>query len=55
MDTTINTAECVECIYGTIDETDPSRLYVNCSVRNKKYYYGQRIPCDDKRKKSNED
>lgn len=40
--------DCEECKYydGNIINN-----MVICEARNKKYYYGQCIPCDDKEKK----
>lgn len=47
----INTSECEKCKYGTIDDTNKAKLKVYCAARDKTYYYGQSIPCDDKEKK----
>lgn len=44
----INTSECESCKYSTIDDTNKSRVKVHCSLREKTYYYGQCIPCEDK-------
>lgn len=47
---TIITSKCnKECIYGSIDETDKSKVY--CKIKDKKYVYGQKIPCDQKVKR----
>lgn len=46
--TMINTSECEYCRYGTVDETDKSRIKVYCSLREKTYWYGQCIQCDSK-------
>lgn len=48
---TINTSECSKCQFCTLDETDKKRIVVHCSARDKDYMYGQRIPCDDMKKK----
>jgi len=48
----INTSECEECIYGTINEEDKSKIIVYCSNKDKEYYFGQCIPCENKRKKN---
>lgn len=45
----INTSECEECIYGTLDETDKAKITIECDMKNKKYIYGQYVPCDSKR------
>ena len=44
---TITTSECENCIHSKIDESDKAKVYVLCNARNKKYLYGQRIPCED--------
>lgn len=44
----INTSECEECVHGTIDETDKARITIECSIKKKKYIYGQYIPCESK-------
>ena len=37
--------ECQDCIYySQID-----KFYSHCSARNKKYHYGQWVPCEDKK------
>ncbi len=47
----INTSECEKCKHGIIDEGNKAKVKVKCEVRNKTYYFGQIIPCDDKEKK----
>ena len=51
----ILTSECEECKYGIIKEDDPAQIRVFCKDRNREYYYGQCIPCENKtkRRKSN--
>lgn len=53
--TTIITSECVNCQYGTLDDTDKSKVKIHCDYKDKDYYYGQYVPCDvdnkNKRKK----
>ncbi len=44
----ILTSECKECVYGIIDETNKARIKVRCRLKNKEYYYGQYIPCENK-------
>ncbi len=46
----ILTSECEECIYGIIDESNKARIKVKCRLKDKEYYYGQYIPCEDKTK-----
>lgn len=47
----ITTSECEKCIHSIIDDSDKARLYVYCKVRDKKYMYGQRIPCENMKSK----
>lgn len=46
--TMIISSECEKCEYGTIDHTDKSKMTIYCSRKDKKYYYGQYISCDNK-------
>lgn len=46
----IITSECEECIYGSIVEADKTHIKVKCSKKDKEYYYGQCIPCEDKKR-----
>lgn len=43
----INSSECEFCKYGTLDETNKAKIMVYCAVKDKRYIYGQCIPCDD--------
>lgn len=43
--------DCEKCFYGTIDNSNKSKIVVNCSYKNKKYIWGQYVPCDDKKNK----
>lgn len=45
---TINTSECEECINCTLDDGNKARVKVFCSTKNKTYYYGQTVPCENK-------
>ena len=47
----IITSECEFCQYGTIDDSDKARVMVHCDYRNKTYFYGQCVPCEDMKKK----
>lgn len=47
----ILTSECEECRYGIIDDRDRSKIKVFCKDKDKEYYYGQCIPCENKTKK----
>lgn len=51
----IITDECETCTYGSTFDDEKGRLRVMCSYRDKTYWYGQCIPCDDKVKRSVED
>ena len=52
----INTDECEKCKHGTIDDSNKARVMVICKIKNKKYYYGQCIPCEYmERKNKNEE
>lgn len=50
-ETIINTSECQECVYSDINYIDKSKIYINCSKKEKQYFYGQCIPCSYKKKK----
>lgn len=47
----ILTSECEKCIYGIVDESNKARIKVRCTNKEKEYYYGQCIPCDNMRKR----
>lgn len=49
--TMINTNECENCQYGIIDDSDKAKVTVYCSQKDKKYFYGQCIPCDISKRK----
>ena len=55
MSNVIITSECEFCQYGTIDDTDKARVMVHCDYRDKEYYFGQCVPCDDMKKKEKDD
>lgn len=44
---TIITSQCLECENGTLDKTDKAKPKVLCALKDKTYYYGQCIACDD--------
>ncbi len=50
----INTSECEECRYGTLREESKAKVKVYCSIKEKEYYYGQCIPCENKKKRVEE-
>lgn len=43
-------SDCDDCIYSTIFEDDKDRLKIYCEKKDREYYYGARIPCEDFRK-----
>lgn len=45
----ITTDECEYCKYGSVIEEDKAHIKVYCSIKDKYYYFGQCIPCDNKR------
>lgn len=52
--TMILTSECEECIHGIIDDSNKAHIKVKCMDKNKEYYYGQCVPCENKTKKKKE-
>ena len=46
--------DCSNCIYSTINDYDTARIKVVCTARGKEYWYGQCIPCEDKKKEKKE-
>ena len=47
----IITTECLKCNYGSVCENNHQK--VHCSDKNKDYFLGQRIPCENKKYKKN--
>jgi len=47
----IITSECEQCIHSVIDETDKARIKIYCNIKDKTYYWGQCIPCDNKERR----
>lgn len=43
--------DCEECEYCIINDDDKAKIKVKCKYREKEYYWGQCIPCEDKRKR----
>ena len=51
MDTiTVGESDCGNCRHYQLIEESKKDIYVYCAARNKKYFYGQRISCEDKEK-----
>jgi len=44
----ITTDKCELCKAGSVLTGNPVK--VHCTIKNKDYYFGQRIPCDEYRK-----
>ena len=40
--------DCEKCIYGITNEQTKAKIIIHCKLKNKNYYYGQRISCDYK-------
>ena len=51
----ILTSECEQCIHSVINEENKERVKVYCSVKDKTYFWGQCIPCEDKKRKESND
>lgn len=47
----ILTSECEECDYGIVDDSNRAKIKVFCKDKDKEYYYGQCIPCENKTKR----
>lgn len=50
----ITTDTCENCRYGTVLEENKALIKVYCSIKDKTYFYGQCIPCENKTEDSNE-
>lgn len=42
--------DCEDCRYSDIREESASKIYVFCGIKEKRYYYGQCVPCNLKEK-----
>ena len=51
----IITSECENCIYGEVYCTEKKILKVHCDKRDRHYYFGQCIPCEDRVKRKDEE
>ena len=49
----IITTECLKCRHSTNCENNNQKIH--CSIKNKDYFFGQRIPCEDIKYKTGED
>ena len=43
----ICTSECEKCKNCTLDESNKARIKIFCSVKERWYWFGQMIDCDD--------
>ncbi len=43
--------DCENCVHGIIDDKNVARIKVYCDAKEKSFWFGQCIPCDDKKKK----
>ncbi len=50
----ITTDECESCKYGTVMENSKADIKVYCSIKDKYYFFGQCIPCENKVEDTNE-
>lgn len=50
-DNTICTSECVKCINGILNKINKAKVEIYCKEKDKTFFYGQRICCDDYKKK----
>lgn len=39
---------CEDCKFATVLDDDKRKIIVHCGARDKNYYWGQCIPCNDK-------
>ena len=42
--------KCQDCIYADIDDSNKAKIIVHCDFRDKKYFWGQCISCEDYKK-----
>lgn len=43
----ITTDECEKCKHSCIEEINKGTIYINCILKEKRYFYGQCIPCNN--------
>lgn len=44
----IITSECEQCNSSVINDEDKARITIYCRAKDKTYYWGQCIPCENK-------
>ncbi len=47
----INTSECEGCKHCTIDDSNKAKVTVHCGKKNKNYFYGACVPCEERESK----
>ena len=51
MSDVIITDICETCQYGSVNDKDKARVKVYCSYKDREYFFGQCIQCDNYNKK----
>lgn len=53
----ICTSDCPKCQNCTLEEESKAKVWIICSAKDRKYFYGKIIDCDDfcKRREDNEE
>lgn len=46
--------DCMDCIYSSVDDSNKARIKVYCNAREKQYWWGQNIQCEDMKSKEKE-
>lgn len=54
MSDVILTSQCETCRYGSVDDSNKARIKVYCSYKEKSYWFGACIPCDNYTKMNKE-
>ena len=55
MSDVILTSQCEFCRYGSVDDSNKARVKVFCSYKEKEYFFGQCVPCDNYSKRRDEE
>jgi hypothetical protein len=45
--------DCENCVHSEIDDKNIARIKVFCAAKDKSFWYGQCIPCEDKQIRRN--
>lgn len=51
----ILTSECENCKYSSIDDSNKARVKIYCSEKEKTYYWGQYVPCENINKRKGDE